>query len=100
VVLIDYAVHREDNPVRKPRAYFRSMLRKAEREDLHLHKSIFGILKRGRGALLYGTIRYAALTGCLFSNKKVVMTLDNIILYYAVRYDTFSDEAEGAPHER
>jgi GTPase SAR1 family protein len=24
------------------------------------------------------------------------MTLDNVILYYAVRYDTFSDEAEGA----
>ena len=46
VVLIDYAVHREGNPVRKPQAYFRSMLRKAEREELHLHKSIFGILKR------------------------------------------------------
>jgi hypothetical protein len=49
VVLIDHAMHREDNPVRKPQAYFRSMLRKAERGELHLHKSIFGILKRGRG---------------------------------------------------
>jgi hypothetical protein len=29
--------------------YFRSMLRKAERGELYLHKSIFGILKRGRG---------------------------------------------------
>jgi hypothetical protein len=29
--------------------YFRSMLRKAERRELHLHKSVFGILKRGRG---------------------------------------------------
>ena len=48
VVLIDHAMHRDDNPVRKPNGYFRSMLRKAEREELHLHKSILGILKRGR----------------------------------------------------
>jgi hypothetical protein len=48
VVLIDYAVHWEDNPVRKPQAYFRSMLAKAERGEWRLHKSIFGILKRGR----------------------------------------------------
>jgi replication initiation protein RepC len=51
VVLIDHAMHRQDNPVRKPNGYFRSMLRKAERGELHLHKSIFGILKRGRGAV-------------------------------------------------
>ncbi len=49
VVLIDQAMHREDNPVRKPNGYFRSMLRKAERGELHLHKSVFGILKRSRG---------------------------------------------------
>lgn len=49
VVLVDHAMHREDNPVRKPGGYFRAMLRKAERGELHLHKSVFGILKRGRG---------------------------------------------------
>jgi replication initiation protein RepC len=48
VVLIDHAMHREDNPVRKPNGYFRSMLQKAERVQLHLHKSIFGILKRSK----------------------------------------------------
>ena len=51
VVLIDHAMHREDNPVRKPNGYFRSRLRKAERGDLHLHRSIFGILERGRGLI-------------------------------------------------
>jgi hypothetical protein len=49
VVLIDQAMHREDNPVRQPNGYFRSMLRKAERGELHLHKSVFGILKRVQG---------------------------------------------------
>jgi replication initiation protein RepC len=49
VVLIDHAMQREDNPVRKPKGYFRSMLWKAERGDLRLHKFIFGILSRGRG---------------------------------------------------
>jgi hypothetical protein len=28
--------------------YFRSMLRKAERGELHLHKSVFDILKRSQ----------------------------------------------------
>jgi replication initiation protein RepC len=49
VVLIDQAMPREDNPVRQPNGYFRSMLRKAERGELHLHESVFGILKRGGG---------------------------------------------------
>ena len=31
VVLIDQTMHREDNPVRNPNGYFRSMVRKAER---------------------------------------------------------------------
>jgi replication initiation protein RepC len=48
VVLIDQAIHRQDNPVRKRNGYFRSMLRKAERGELHLHKSVFGILKRSQ----------------------------------------------------
>jgi hypothetical protein len=36
------------DPVRKPNGYFRSMIRKAESGDLHLHKSVFGILKRSK----------------------------------------------------
>jgi hypothetical protein len=49
VVLSGHAVQRKGSLVRKPNGYFRSMLRKAERGELHLHKSVFGILKRGRG---------------------------------------------------
>jgi replication initiation protein RepC len=49
VGLIDHAMHREDNPVRRPNGYFRSTLRKADRGEPHRHKSVFGILKRGRG---------------------------------------------------
>ena len=48
VVLIDHAMHRKNDPVREPQAYFRMMLAKAERGGLHLYKSIVGILKRGR----------------------------------------------------
>ena len=49
VVLIDHAMHRKDDPVRKPQAYFRTMLAKAAREELYLHRFIFSILKRVRG---------------------------------------------------
>ena len=49
VILIDHAVHKADNPVRKPGAYFRAMVRKSQFGELHLHKSVFGILKTGRG---------------------------------------------------
>jgi hypothetical protein len=49
VVLIDHTMHREGNPVWKPNGCFRSMLRKAERGELCLYKSIFGTLKRGKG---------------------------------------------------
>jgi replication initiation protein RepC len=48
VVLSGHAVQRKDSLVRKPNGYLRSMLRKTERGELHLHKSVFGILKRGR----------------------------------------------------
>jgi hypothetical protein len=48
LVLIDQTMPGEDSPVRQPNGYFRSMLRKAERGELHLHKSVFGILKRSR----------------------------------------------------
>jgi replication initiation protein RepC len=47
--VIDQAMHREDDPVRRPNSYFRSMIRKAESGEFHLHKSVFGILKQGRG---------------------------------------------------
>jgi hypothetical protein len=43
-----HAMHGKNDPVREPQAYFRTMLAKAERGELHLHKPIFGILKRGR----------------------------------------------------
>jgi hypothetical protein len=49
VILIDHAMHRPDNTVRKPGAYFRAMIRKSQAGELHLHKSVFGILGRGRG---------------------------------------------------
>jgi len=47
VILIDHAMHRPDNAVRKPSGYFRAMIGKAGRGELHLHKSIFGMLKAG-----------------------------------------------------
>lgn len=46
VILTDRAVSREENPVRKPAAYFNSMILKAKAGDLRLHKSVFGLLKR------------------------------------------------------
>lgn len=50
VILIDHAMHRPDNAVRKPSGYFRAMIGKAGRGELHLHKSIFGLNKQaGRG---------------------------------------------------
>ena len=49
VALSGHAVQRKDSSVRQPNGYFRSMLRKAEGGELHLHKSVFGILKRDRG---------------------------------------------------
>jgi hypothetical protein len=53
VVLIARAVRREDDPVRKPNEYFRSMLRKVERGELYLQKSLFVILKRGGDHLMF-----------------------------------------------
>jgi hypothetical protein len=38
VVPIDRAMLREDNQVRKPNKYFRSILRKPESGELHRHK--------------------------------------------------------------
>jgi hypothetical protein len=45
---IDQATHRQGNPVRQPNGYFRSIIRKAESGELHLHTSVFGLLKAGR----------------------------------------------------
>jgi hypothetical protein len=49
VGLTGHAIYRADNPVRNPHGSFRSMRRTAEGGELQLHKSTFGILKRGRG---------------------------------------------------
>jgi hypothetical protein len=46
VMLTDQACMREISPVVKPAAYFHAMINKAKKGDLHLHNSIFGILKR------------------------------------------------------
>jgi hypothetical protein len=45
LILTDQSTQRERDRVMKPGAYFRAMINKARVGDLHLHKSIFGILK-------------------------------------------------------
>ena len=46
LILADRGVSREENRVRNPAAYFNSMITRAKAGDLHLHKSVFGHLKR------------------------------------------------------
>ena len=46
VILADRGVSRAENRVRNPAAYFNSMITRAKAGDLHLHKSVFGHLKR------------------------------------------------------
>jgi len=46
LLLVDQAMHRTENPVRKPAAYFNAMIGRARAGELFLHKSIFGLLKR------------------------------------------------------
>lgn len=46
ILLTDQAAQRNENPVRKPAAYFNTMITRAKNGELHLHKSIFGLLKR------------------------------------------------------
>jgi hypothetical protein len=46
ILLTDQAAQRTDNPVTKPAAYFKAMIKRAHTGNLHLHNSIFGILKR------------------------------------------------------
>ncbi|MBL9170324.1 MAG: hypothetical protein JNN07_21490 [Verrucomicrobiales bacterium] len=49
LVLTDQAMQRENDPVRKPGAYFRAMVNRAHTGELRLHSSVFGILKREEG---------------------------------------------------
>ena len=46
LLLTDQAAQREDDPVKKPAAYFNAMIGRARAGELYLHKSIFGLLKR------------------------------------------------------
>ena len=46
LILADRGVSRTENPVRNPAAYFNSMIIRAKAGDLHLHRSVFGHLKR------------------------------------------------------
>lgn len=46
LLLTDHAALREENRVLKPAAYFNAMIARAKKGELHLHNSIFAILKR------------------------------------------------------
>lgn len=46
LLLTDQATQRESDPVRKPGAYFRAMVKRSQTGELHLHNSVMGILKR------------------------------------------------------
>ena len=46
VLLLDQAVQRDENRVRKPAAYFTAMINRALTGELHLQKSVMGLLKR------------------------------------------------------
>jgi hypothetical protein len=48
VLITDHAALREKDRVQNPGGYLRSMTRKAQRGELHLHRSIFGILGKSR----------------------------------------------------
>lgn len=45
LLLTDQAVQREQDPVRKPGAYFNAMIARARAGELRLHNSIFGLLQ-------------------------------------------------------
>ena len=46
LLLTDQATQRADDPVTKPAGYFNAMINRAKTGELHLHNSIFGILKK------------------------------------------------------
>jgi len=49
LLLTDQAQQREHKPVQKTGAYFNAMINRAKEGELHLHNSIFGILKKEYG---------------------------------------------------
>ena len=49
LLLTDQAQQREHNPVYKTGAYFNAMINRAQEGELHLHNSVFGILKKEYG---------------------------------------------------
>ncbi|TWT95399.1 hypothetical protein Pla108_35470 [Botrimarina colliarenosi] len=48
MLVTDRAALREDDPVRSPAAYFRGLISRAERGELRLHRTLFGLLGRDR----------------------------------------------------
>ncbi len=49
VLLLDQAMQRSEDRVRKPAAYFNAMINRAGAGELHLQKSVMGLLKREEG---------------------------------------------------
>jgi hypothetical protein len=49
LLLTDQAALRENDPVTKPAGYFNALIKRAGTGELHLHRSIFGILKKEEG---------------------------------------------------
>ena len=49
LLLTDQAQQRDIKPVEKTGAYFNAMINRAKEGELHLHKSIFGILQKEFG---------------------------------------------------
>ncbi|MEM6469600.1 MAG: plasmid replication protein RepC [Planctomycetota bacterium] len=47
LLITDQAALRPEKPVRHPPAYFRAMLNRAKSGELQIHRSIFGLLRRG-----------------------------------------------------
>ncbi|TWT67039.1 hypothetical protein Pla123a_44690 [Posidoniimonas polymericola] len=48
LLVTDRATLRSEDPVERPAAYFRGMVHRAERGELRLHRSLFGLLERDR----------------------------------------------------
>ena len=57
LLLTDQAALREDNRVMKPAAYFNAMIGGAKKGEMHLHNSIFGILKRENTQLFTNIVK-------------------------------------------
>jgi hypothetical protein len=48
ILVTDRAALREEDPARSPAAYFRGLVSRAERGELRLHSTLFGLLGRDR----------------------------------------------------